>query len=170
MKYVNSQIKITIKCNSCNNIFSQQPNNHLSGHGCACTANGPSKQSKNWIRSREIVNGINIKSAFSGGEYRIILKKYDTFGRKQYLVDGFHKESNTVFEYHGDFWHGNPKVFRMNDINPLNKEAYNTLYSMTLDKERTIRNMGYNYECKWEYDWKLRKKLLRELTKEVTDA
>jgi len=34
ISYVNSQTKIKIKCNTCNNIFLQSPAEHLSGKGC----------------------------------------------------------------------------------------------------------------------------------------
>ena len=34
VEYKNSKTKITIKCNTCNNIFNQTPNDHLSKKGC----------------------------------------------------------------------------------------------------------------------------------------
>jgi len=34
VKYINSQTKIIIKCNTCNFVFEQQPNSHLRGSGC----------------------------------------------------------------------------------------------------------------------------------------
>lgn len=33
-KYINSTTKVKIKCNKCNTIFEQLPNNHLHGKGC----------------------------------------------------------------------------------------------------------------------------------------
>lgn len=38
-KYVNDSIKLSIRCNVCNKVFNQSPNNHLGGHGCpSCAA------------------------------------------------------------------------------------------------------------------------------------
>ena len=39
---------------------------------------------------------IDIRHAENGGEYRI----------DNYLVDGFDEKNNTVYEFHGCFWHG----------------------------------------------------------------
>lgn len=41
------------------------------------------------------------------GEYRI-----EGVGK----VDGFCEQTNTVYEYHGDYWHGNPDIY----INKMN--------------------------------------------------
>ena len=34
VEYKNSKTKVKIKCNTCNNIFNQTPNDHLSKKGC----------------------------------------------------------------------------------------------------------------------------------------
>ena len=28
----------------------------------------------------------------------------------RYHADGFCKDTNTIYEFHGDYWHGNPKL------------------------------------------------------------
>ena len=33
------------------------------------------------------------------------------------------KETNTIFEYHGDFWHGNPKIYKPDDMNNVSKRT-----------------------------------------------
>ena len=35
----------------------------------------------------------------------------------EYKVDGYCYETNTVYEFHGDYWHGNPIVFDSDDTN-----------------------------------------------------
>ena len=49
-----------------------------------------------------------------------------------FYVDGFDSETNTVYEFLGDFWHGNPEVVDLNSINPKSKkplESYSTILS-----------------------------------------
>lgn len=45
--YVGATTKITIKCNTCLNVFTQQPNNHLTGQGCPkCKGTCKSKEDR----------------------------------------------------------------------------------------------------------------------------
>ena len=45
-EYIGNNKKLTIKCNSCGNIFEQEPNNHLSDHGCPYCLHKISRQEK----------------------------------------------------------------------------------------------------------------------------
>ena len=83
----------------------------------------------------------------NGGEYKIKDKN------KYIKVDGYHKETNTIYEFHGDFWHGNPSIFNPSDIHPMIKKKYGELLKNTLHREMKIRNLGYNYVCIWERDF-----------------
>ena len=89
--------------------------------------------------------GVNIKHALNGGEKKL------TIDDKTYKVDGFCKETNTVYEFYGCFWHGCPKCWRPNIINTKNQKDMGTLNDQTIEKRDTIRNAGYNhvstYEC-----------------------
>ena len=79
------------------------------------------------------------------GEYKIPTTNY--------LADGYCKEINTIYEFHGDFWHGNPKKFNPNAINPVSKKTYGELYQSTQIKKKKIIELGYNYVEIWENDW-----------------
>ena len=79
---------------------------------------------------------------------------------KKYRLDGYHEETNTAVEFHGDIWHGNPKKLNMNDINPVTKEKYGVLFCRTVSKELELRFLGYNYCCIWEDDWNTGNKIL----------
>ena len=64
---------------------------------------GYSKSQIIWLTEIEKIEEINIQHACKdGGEFVI-----PGIGK----VDGYCKENNTVYEYHGDYWHGNPKVY-----------------------------------------------------------
>ena len=89
--------------------------------------------------------GVNIKHALNGGEKKL------TIDDKTYKIDGFCKETNTVYEFYGCFWHGCPKCYRSNIINTKNQKDMGTLNDQTIEKRDTIKNAGYNhvstYEC-----------------------
>ena len=74
-----------------------------------------------------------------------------TIGDKTYKVDGFCKETNTVYEFYGCFWHGCPNCYKPNIINSKSQRDMGTLNDQTIGKRDTIKNAGYNhvstYEC-----------------------
>lgn len=104
-----------------------------------------SKKSIKWLKFKEIQYNAKIVHAENKGEYNIP----DT----NYKADGYMKKNNTIFEFHGDMWHGNPLVFELNDKNPVNGDKYYDLYIKTIKKKKEITDMGYNYEEIWENTW-----------------
>ena len=72
----------------------------------------------------------------------------------RYKADGYIKSSNTIFEFHGDFWHGNPELYDENEMNPRVGITYGELYNQTLAKSKIILDKGYNLIEIWENDWK----------------
>lgn len=67
----------------------------------------------------------------------------------QYRVDGFDQDSNTVYLYHGQFWHGCPNTFDPEMIHPILKVKMKQLYEQTMQWEQKIREAGYNLITKW---------------------
>ena len=67
----------------------------------------------------------------------------------QYRVDGFDPLTNTVYLYHGKFWHGCPKTYPKEMIHPISKISMGDLYERTMMYEEKIRNMGYNLIVEW---------------------
>lgn len=78
---------------------------------------------------------------------------YMNFKNKTYCVDGINKEKKIIYEFYGDFFHGNPEVYKKNDINPLLKETYGSLYNKTKEKENIILSCGYSIIYIWENDY-----------------
>ena len=74
-------------------------------------------------------------------------------GNKRVKVDAINLDTNTIYEFYGDYWHGNPKVYNSNDINMSNKITFGELYSRTINRERTIKNAGYKLITIWEDDF-----------------
>lgn len=113
--------------------------------GCKkCINYNKSKQETKWLNSLKIPK-----------ENRNV---YISFGKKTYCVDAYDKKNKTIYEYYGDFFHGNPDVYNLEDINPLLKETYKNLYKKTKEKENTIKKYGYKLITIWENDFKNKNK------------
>jgi hypothetical protein len=84
-----------------------------------------------------------------------ICEKVIIINNKKYKVDGYCEKTNTVYEFNGTIWHGDLRIVKSNDINPITKNTYGELYEKTLIKETEIKNAGYNLIKIWENDFKL---------------
>lgn len=138
-KYIDVNCKI-------HGIFTILPYVHKTGKECPKCSNQYSKISIEWLSYMEIKYSVLIQHANNMGEYVIPDTKYK--------VDGYAKTINTIFEFQGDFWHGNPKLYDKNKINPKNGLTYGELYENTLLKNKLILKKGYNIIEIWENDWK----------------
>ncbi|XP_031552434.1 uncharacterized protein LOC116289627 [Actinia tenebrosa] len=103
-----------------------------------------SVQTLKWLRYTAEKENIYIQHAGNTGEQRI----------GPYRVDGFHQESNTVFEYNGDFWHGCSKCFARETKNPVTGNTMGELYEKTLQRRRHLITQGYRVVEKWECELK----------------
>jgi G:T-mismatch repair DNA endonuclease (very short patch repair protein) len=87
------------------------------------------------------------------GEYKI-----ENIGK----VDGYEEERKTVYEYHGDYWHGNFNVFEIDDLNERSKKKFLELLIETIERDCTIVSLGYNFCVKWESSFPQYKTILEE--------
>lgn len=130
--------------------FLQTPTHHMNrGQGCPKCAKTKkySKAQIQWLEFLEKFYNIQIQHmGNSSQEFKIKSTKWK--------ADGYCEATNTIYEYHGDFWHGNPKVYDPEFINPINQKTMGTLYANTLAREQKIRDLGYNLVVMWESDWK----------------
>jgi len=138
MKYETTEIKIKIKCNTCNRIFNQRPINHMRGDGCPYCSYNIS------IPEIEFLNYCNIPN---NKEHR---QKYI----KPYKPDGYDSSTNTICEFLGDYWHGNPDKFKSTYFNQRCKKTAGELYIETINKFDALKSLGYNIKYIWESDWK----------------
>lgn len=139
VNYINDATKIIITCPN-HDDFEQTPNSHLQGRGCSKCGFSISKPEIAWL------NSLNISE-----EYR-----HKTFfiNKKKFNVDAFDPTTKTIYEFYGDYWHGNPKKFNPNDINLKNNLLFKNLYQETIEREILIKNAGYNLITIWEFDFK----------------
>ena len=148
--YTNSSTKTTITCKK-HGEFTQLPFAHVYGQGCPTCATGPqSRSALTWLSYRSKVDGVEIRTAENGGEYLIVGTKYK--------VDGFCATTNTVYEFHGDFWHGNPALYESHEVHPVSLQTMGELYERTMAREKVIKALGYNLITIWESHWNKLKK------------
>jgi len=151
--YIHSKKNIIIICDK-HGEFIQIPNNHLRGTLCPkCCNNNFSKSQILWLLFLEKYYNINIQHASNGGEYLI--------KNTNFKADGYCKENNTIYEYHGDYWHGNPNKFKQDDMNEVCNKTYKELYENTLKREKIIKDLGYNLVTIWESEWKILNKNIK---------
>jgi Zn finger protein HypA/HybF involved in hydrogenase expression len=134
--YTNSKEKIKIRCHK-HGIFEQVAADHLYGNGCPKCSTNISKSETEWLDSLKI-NQRQVPIIIDG----LLLK-----------VDAFDPATNTIYEFYGDFWHGNPNKYQPDKINNKNHKTFGELYQATLDRERIIKNAGYNLIIVWESDF-----------------
>lgn len=132
--YQNSKRKINIVCHT-HGIFRITPNSHLNGQGCSKCTGRVSRKSQAWLDSLGVLTR----------EFRL--------PGTRLLVDGYDGPSNTVYQFHGDFWHGNPSRFDQEQTNPVTNTTFRELYEKTLKTDSRIRSLGYNLVTIWESDW-----------------
>jgi G:T-mismatch repair DNA endonuclease (very short patch repair protein) len=72
---------------------------------------------------------------------------------KRLKSDGYDPDTNTIYEFHGDYWHGNPNIFAAEIYNESTDCIMGELYRRTKLREEEILNLGYNLVVMWESDW-----------------
>ena len=104
-----------------------------------------------WLEWEAKQRGIHIHHALCG------------HGGERYIfnvpVDGYHPETNTVFQYHGCLWHGcrqcyptpdeRNEVIRMDRGKAITRKV---AYGLTLQRAKHLRDAGYTVVEKWEHE------------------
>lgn len=166
VNYKGSNVKIKIICDI-HGIFEKTPDNHLhktNPQGCPkCKTN---KQYSNaqiqWLNFIQAKDNIIIQHAENSNEYQIPNTKFK--------ADGYCVETNIIYEYYGDYWHGNPNVFQCDEFNKTTKCTFGELYQKTLEREQQIRDMGFNLITIWESDWIKLNKCVRILQRKYRNS
>ena len=140
--YKNTMSYISIFCKKHNSCFKQRPYSHISKKaGCPKCSINISKKEYAWL------NYMNVPDVPANRQTKIYINK------KLFKVDGFIPETNTVYEFWGDYWHGNPQKYNPLDINKNSKKTFQYLYEKTLIKRKMIIDAGYMLIGIWENDW-----------------
>jgi hypothetical protein len=135
--YQSLQTPVEIICPN-HGTFNQRPANHYRGQGCPRCVGHVSRMEIEWldslgIKDRQVCHFVN---------------------GKKFIFDGYDSETNTVYLFHGDYWHGNPKIYEASKIHPVIKKTFGELYIKTLEEEHLLKKSGYKIVSIWETDFK----------------
>lgn len=146
--YTGSRDKVIITC-PVHGEFKQLAFSHIDGIGCsACSPTGYSKKAIKWLEFIAWDEGIIIQHADTiGGEYCI--------PNTRYKVDGYCVETNTVYEFYGDAYHGNPNRYLADHpCHPFESDKPASFwYEKTMKREQSLISMGYNVITIWESEF-----------------
>ena len=133
--------RIPVCCKLCRNYFWPTIHAHLTANktGCPpCNKWGCSKAQIEWLEYMMKKDNTHIQHAKNGGEYRIPGTRYP--------VDGYSPQLNKIYEFDGDFWHGNPDVYDRHFVNDVNGKTMGELHDKTMEKRKIIHDLRYNFE------------------------
>jgi len=134
--YINSHNFIIIVCPK-HGEFKQKAYSHLQGIGCAkCTHIVSQPETK-------FLDYYNIP--MKNRQYKIL----------HYKVDGIDLKTKTIYEFLGNYWHGNPNMYDDNFIHPVIKKTMKELRDKTFKKFDILKCNGYSIKFIWEADWKM---------------
>ena len=138
---VNNKTKVPIGC-ALHGIFWQNFNHHLRGVGCPKCNRG--KLETAWLDSflPDTAEHRQVRLPLIDGSW--------------FVADGYYHETNTVYEFFGQYWHGDPRHNTFIDgtrVNRVTKQSHDALTAQMLAKINKIRQSGYRCEFIFERDW-----------------
>jgi hypothetical protein len=138
-QYVASISNVVITCTQ-HGDFELKASYHLDGSGCKkCAAIGKSKMCEGWL-DELMIPEIN-------REVRLYLDG------TLIVADAYDPATNTIYEFWGDYWHGNLTKYDAETINTKCGKTFGELYDLTQEKVALIKRTGYNLVDIWESDW-----------------
>ena len=143
VKYVDSKKKVEIICPiDGHGSFLQTPSAHMCGQGCPkCVSTRSSKVEEKWL------DFMSVPQEFRNHHMKIK-------GRK-FCVDGIDYDKNIIYEFYGNFFHGNPEIYDQDEYCNFLKNTYGELYRKTMDKENYIlENSEFTLVTIWEKDFR----------------
>lgn len=135
--YKGYRARVAIICPT-HGAFNQRVDKHLMGHGCPkCVSTMTSSASQEWIESLGLVHAVQ--------EFHIPGTRFH--------ADLYCPDTNTVYEFYGDFWHGHPTRYDPASVNVVKHKTFGELHEETIAREKVIKDLGYNLITIWESDW-----------------
>ena len=99
-----------------------------------------------WLDWESQDRQVFIRHKYNGKEKRI--------GKRNIAVDGWCAETNTVFQFHGCFWHGHEcQKEKGVTVNDRKNKSMEELRQETRKISAYIQKCGYALEEKWECQW-----------------
>lgn len=147
--YENCDSLITIMCDN-GHKFETTGEYFYSGNRCPfCYKGRVSRISQEWLDFLGI-----------GEDFRETTIKIGK--RHAQRVDAYVPDTNTIYEFLGDYWHGNPIKYDPNMKHPVSKKTFGELYLETRSRIKTLQEAGYNLVYIWESEWRQLKRKLKK--------
>jgi hypothetical protein len=102
------------------------------GRNCPYCSKRVSKKSITWLDALEIDER----------------EKYINIDGRKFYVDGI--KDNIIYEFLGNYWHGNPFYYGPDLINKCIKKTFGELLYNTIERLNSLTNGGYTIIYKWE--------------------
>jgi hypothetical protein len=159
VEYKNNMTNILVTCKIHGN-FPISPAAHWKGYGCSiCSQAGVSKAQLEWLNFIDNTSYQDI--IYKGGKHN--KEENFRFNSKLYRVDGYCKETKTIYEFLGCWYHGCPTCQDEEKIHCWKNISMKELYQEFLDRKHIFEENGYNviymWECKWATICKAIKKI-----------
>jgi hypothetical protein len=154
-KYMRGHDKVTIACRV-HGLYEQNAYNHLAGFRCRrCTPMGYSKLAIEWLNFMSLYSGVVIRHACNGGEV--------TLPGTLYRPDGY--SDGCVWEFDGDYYHGNPKYYAGDRPFPHSKTGttFGDNLVRTVRKRVVMRSLGFKVIHIWGSEWERAKDLVVQI-------
>ncbi len=140
--YLGAHKKIIIICKK-HGDFKMSAGLHLhQKRGCPACSIQHSKPENKWLDMLKIPS-----------ENRGISKK---IGDRDFRLDAI--VGNKIYEFNGDYYHGNPSKFKHDEINKKCNKTYGELYLKTIEKKEYLEKFGYEVVSIWESDFLIMEK------------
>ena len=104
------------------------------------------------IISLELFDSLDIDESWYGskndGEYFVIMEN-----DRMYLLDYYVPSKNKAIEFHGDYWHGNPKTYKETDVIALGSITAGDKWKQDAERISMIESTGIEVLVIWESDY-----------------
>lgn len=108
----------------------------------------------NWLNHSENKNILHKMN--NGREFRV----------GPYLVDGYDPDTKTIYEFLGDWHHGNPVL----EVREKYKQQQMKRYNRTMDRLSFLRRQGYSVRYIWENEYRSQLRENREMKRFVYES
>jgi hypothetical protein len=138
----------------CQTIYRNQflPENTISISSETPTDNYSIKAMK-WLKYISQKENITIRHANNGGESGFRIKG------QLYKVDGYCEATNTIYQFHGCYFHGCNRCYDELTVNKVSQHNMKYLYSRTMAIDEAFKQSGYNLVTIWEHAFDIDKEM-----------
>ena len=140
--YVDDDTPIKVICPKHGQLWMDYQNHVGLKRGCKFCGSTRRQKQNDWLDSLGVPDN---------DESREVTIKF-TDGTRCY-ADGFDAKTKTVYEFNGDYFHGNPKVYPPDLLNRFSGRTMREELQRTRLKKEKLQKHGYTVIDIWEYDW-----------------